>query len=398
MKVAFYFDGEISVGGGFQQQLSSILELKNSNNYSVLAIVKTESNLKLLSKCGVETVLRKPNIVDRIISLVSRIECLYTLIQKWQICTKFEKHLISEGVDIVYFLSPSFFARNLLKLNYISTVWDLCHRDLPEFSEVRDFREFEYREALYSQILPKAVAVIVDSEIGKSNVVRRYGVDAERVFPISFTPSINAITSSDVDVRRKYGLNGPYIYYPAQFWSHKNHAYIIDGLCELKRRGHIVQAVFSGSNRGNLGYVLSLARSLGIEGQISYIGFAPNDEIYPLYKNSLALVMPSYFGPTNIPPLEAFHIGVPVIYSDLTGAREQLQNAALYCDLSAPSSLADHLETLMFNTDVRESLIGLGKERLNDLNSKSPAVVLERILSSFRMKMRCWKSEGNSRC
>ena len=48
-----------------------------------------------------------------------------------------------------------------------------------------------------------------------------------------------------------------------------------------------------------------------------------------LYTEALALVMPTYFGPTNLPPLEAFQTGTPVLYSDLPGMREQVGDAAI---------------------------------------------------------------------
>jgi glycosyltransferase involved in cell wall biosynthesis len=39
--------------------------------------------------------------------------------------------------------------------------------------------------------------------------------------------------------------------------------------------------------------------------------------------------MPSYFGSTNLPPLEAVSLGCPVIYSDLPEFREQMGDAAI---------------------------------------------------------------------
>jgi hypothetical protein len=53
----------------------------------------------------------------------------------------------------------------------------LCHRDFPEFPEVNYDREFERREQLYTKALKKAVAILTDSQIGKENVIRRYGID-----------------------------------------------------------------------------------------------------------------------------------------------------------------------------------------------------------------------------
>jgi glycosyltransferase involved in cell wall biosynthesis len=66
--------------------------------------------------------------------------------------------------------------------------------------------------------------------------------------------------------------------------------------------------------------------------------------------------MPTYSGPTNLPPLEAVTLGCPVIYSDLPEFREQMGEAALYCDLTDVSSLANHLATLIQDSSVLKEL------------------------------------------
>jgi glycosyltransferase involved in cell wall biosynthesis len=38
----------------------------------------------------------------------------------------------------------------------------------------------------------------------------------------------------------------------------------------------------------------------------STLGFVSHEELSALYKNAVALVFPSFFGPDNLPPLEAF--------------------------------------------------------------------------------------------
>jgi hypothetical protein len=48
-----------------------------------------------------------------------------------------------------------------------------------------------------------------------------------------------------------------------------------------------------------------------------------------LYEGAIALVMPSYGGPTNFPPLEAVVLCCPVVCCDLPGCREQMRDAAL---------------------------------------------------------------------
>ena len=38
-----------------------------------------------------------------------------------------------------------------------------------------------------------------------------------------------------------------------------------------------------------------------LEEQVYFLDFVNNDDLFHLYKNSKALLMPTYFGPTNIP-------------------------------------------------------------------------------------------------
>jgi len=250
---------------------------------------------------------------------------------------------------------------------------------------------FESREQLYNKCLYKAVAILVDSEYGKRNMIKRYGIDENRISVVPFSPSLNIIQKTEVDIKNKYNIKGNFIFYPAQFWSHKNHIYIIDAISILKNKGINLYAIFSGADKGNLKYVLEYAKNIGVSELIRYIGFAPNDEMYSLYKNSLAMVMPSYFGPTNIPPLEAFFVGTPVCYPDRDGLREQVGDAALLCNLNNPDSLADNLISLLNSEELRNNLIEKGIKRLNELSETSVTDTLKNIFDNYAPMLKCWK-------
>ena len=204
--------------------------------------------------------------------------------------------------------------------------------------------------------------------------------------------SNNAYQANFVDIKHKYRINGDYIYYPAQFWAHKNHVYILKAMALLKKKHDTeLYAVFSGSDNGNLDYVLAVAESLGIKHLVKYVGFVPNEEIPYLYRQSLALVMPTYFGPTNLPPLEAFQLGVPVVYSDLPGLREQVGGAALLVDLSNPQSLVNQLLSLLHQPKLRDQLIEKGRHQLLQHTDEERWSVLESIFYRFSVKLSCWK-------
>jgi len=402
VRLAVFLEQEMKLGGGFQQSLNAALETTHLSKElcEPIFITTVKKNIPILLQYGINArLLRLPIGRKTFLWIRSRLQhkLLLTIIRRLFGLNYLDSFLSEQLVDLVYFTTPSVLALYTEKYNYIFTVWDLCHRDEVEFPEVRQDREFERREHLYRKVLPRGTAILADSELGRNNIVRRYGVDEERVHVMRFSASIVTRNHETIDGRRsvdvksKYELQDDYVYYPAQFWPHKNHIYLIQGLVELEQKfGRKLAAVFSGSDMGNMDYVKSVAVESGIADRIRYVGFVPNSEIPELYKQSVALVMPTYFGPTNLPPLEAFHLKVPVLYSNLPGLAEQVGDAALLMDLSNPGSMALHLNDLLNDQLLRSKLIEKGTERLNEVASNKGLGLIEFIIDSYRTKRQSW--------
>lgn len=394
LRVACVFEGELTVGGGFQQPLSVLKEIYHNCNFDCIPIIFSKQNQQILHTLNIESILCHRGLLSRIKELFIKHSIIKYFLHRIRILSALEKVLFAQNIDICYFLTPSSQCLSLSRHHFIFTIWDLSHRDFVEFPEVYHNNEFNNREFLYRNAIHKAVAVITDSEYGRHNAIAYYNASPHRIYACHFAPSINTTDEnipSNINIKEKYNISGDYIYYPAQFWSHKNHIYILEALQILKNEGICINAIFSGSNRGNLEYILEMAKAMGLEDLVHYIGFAPNNEIKSLYTQSLALVMPTYFGPTNIPPLEAFSLGVPVIYSDLPDLKEQVGDAALLCDLHDPASLAQQIKLLLHNTNLREELAQKGVEQLAKLNATSITDILPTILEDFRIKRKCWK-------
>ncbi len=397
IRLAIIFDQLISVGGGYQQALNVSININKKNSfYTPVYFTTYAENLSILKEYGLEVTHIKISKFNRawlkIRSLIYS-EFFLEVIQKFFGFNKFEKYLLDKDIDLVYFLSPSNWSNYLEKLNFIITIWDLCHRDEPEFPEVYKNRIFERREIGLDQSLKRAVAIIVESELGRNNIVKRYIVDKSRVYIAPFLPALN-ITNSNIaineNIKEKFNISRDYIFYPAQFWAHKNHVYILQGMKILKELfNKNIDVVFTGGDAGNLEHIKKISDDLNLSDQVHFLGFVDNAEMKSLYKESLALVMPSYFGPTNIPPLEAFALGVPVLYSDLPGLKDQVGDAALLLDLSNAESMAKHIFNLLTNENLRKTLIDLGKKRININNNYYETVSM--ICSKFQIKMQTWK-------
>ena len=144
----------------------------------------------------------------------------------------FNKALKKYCIDLVWFVAPAF---EKVEIPYISTVWDLQHRLQPFFPEVSvSGWVWEDREKVYSSILPRAAYVITGTEEGKKEVMRFYGIDSERIISIPFpSPSYDDVKILD---NCNLIIEKNYLFYPAQFWPHKNHIALLYALNILKKQ------------------------------------------------------------------------------------------------------------------------------------------------------------------
>ncbi len=292
------------------------------------------------------------------------------------------------GINLNVFTAPTSLSF-MLDTPFIMPIHDLQHRLNPQFPEVSADGMVQQREYLYSNAISQAAAILVDSEIGKGDVLNCYEVDKEKIKVLPFThPNYlrNDYTQAELDrTSRKYRLPPRFFFYPANFWAHKNHEAITRALAYIrKNHRQEIPIVFVGSEKG--GYsryenVKALTRQLEIEDLVHYLGYVPNEDIGCLYRLAEGLVMPTYFGPTNIPYLEAFALGCPVIGSDIRGVREQIGDAGLLVNPDSAEDIAATILKIWNDKELRKALIDKGYARVNQWGFEQFAATLNRIIN-----------------
>jgi glycosyltransferase involved in cell wall biosynthesis len=274
---------------------------------------------------------------------------------------------------------------------YVTTVHDLQFRlqpQWPEFAGVGPHWDYLLRNGARW-----ATLLLVDSEVGREDVLALYGdaIDADRVRVLPYLPA--AYLPREVEpetvaaVRARYRLPDRYFFYPAQFWPHKNHLRIVRALSALADEGLNPAMVLTGTHQGavreeNYRQVVGDAERLGVASRIRWLGFVPDGHMAALYAGAAALVMPTFFGPTNIPVLEAWSFGCPVLTSGIRGIREQAGDAALLVDPTSVESIADGMRRLWLDAALAARLAAAGRARLlsytpADFRSRLDAVVDE---------------------
>jgi glycosyltransferase involved in cell wall biosynthesis len=122
---------------------------------------------------------------------------------------------------------------------------------------------------------------------------------------------------------------------------------------------------------------------------VHFLGFVEEDDLVALYQHAHALTYMSYFGPENLPPLEALALGCPVIAADVPGAELQLGDAALLVPPSEAPRLAEAVRQLE-DPGLRDEQIRKGRTRAT---SRTAAVYVRGVLDfldEFERVRRCW--------
>jgi len=143
---------------------------------------------------------------------------------------------------------------------------------------------------------------------------------------------------------------------------------------------------------------LALAEQLGVQDLIRYVGYVDDDEMAPLYAQAAALAMPTFFGPTNIPVLEAWAVGCPVLSSDIRGIRDQVGEAGVLVNPRDPNAMAEGLRRLWTDASVRRRYIEAGYRRFGSYSagdfSRRLIAAIGSLASSSRD--RTLRSRGNA--
>lgn len=303
--------------------------------------------------------LRLCRIADRLVKTSSyeylwRQKFLFAPIENWKphVCIRLEQGYVPLGKNV----------------KIIGPIHDLMHRYEARFPEVGNSREVVTREFLFSRHANTASAILVDSETGRQHVQECYSTPAERIFVLPFCTG----HLQDIEPQRPQNFclskDQLFLFYPAQMWLHKNHGNLLQAVA-LLRNAVDIHCVFTGStDKSGFQVYEQTLRELHLHDKVHHLGYVSDAENIWLYQNAHCLIMPTYFGPTNIPPLEAMQFGCPMAVSQIYGMPEQLQDAALYFDPSSPKDIANTLILLWTDWNKRRELCQKGYERLKDFS------------------------------
>jgi len=333
-----------------EESPETYIKIKNSQNVTFIALDASKNNLWGKIKTIINLLIGKP------IFIINK---------------KNKEILRKYNIDLLIPPSPLLLAFDN-NIPYIVPIPDVMYKYYPGFPEY-SFKDNIISDIVFRYSAKYARLCITDSASGKNDVMKFFHQPEDKIRAIPYIPPGYVFENKDMtrnqanDILLKYTLPDKFIFYPAQFWFHKNHLRLVKSIAIIKQRyQEEVNLVLVGdpnANKENYEKVMDLARSSGIENQIFSLGYVTDEEIVALYKKSIALVFASVGGPTNIPIVEAMLLGTPVVCPNLFAMPDQVQDAGVLFDPFNPEDMAEKIKEVWENENLRKQMIEKGYRR-----------------------------------
>lgn len=386
------------VGGGYTFQTDvyaafARLAASSSHRFVVLcdtlAIHAMASAMDAPANCEFVQI-RPPGLRDRVARIaVSLVPQARSRLSTWG---RVERTCAEHSVDMLWYVGGG--PQEIVDRPYIATVWDIQHRTHSWLPEVSEKGIWENREISNRHFLARAWRVITGTETGAQELGFYYQVPRERIALLPHpTPAfaLQAQSESVSDPRPRYGIEGDYFLYPAQFWPHKNHVTLLHALSLLASEfDYRPSLILVGSDKGNRSFLLEQARALGVEAQLKFPGFIPVEDLIAFYRYAVALAYVSMSGPENLPPLEAFALDCPVLASDIPGASEQLGDCAVLVQPFDVPAIAAAMNELRRDQELHHRLTHAGRSRAGRWTADDYVAKVFQMLDEFAPVRRNW--------
>ena len=168
--------------------------------------------------------------------------------------------------------------------------------------------------------------------------------------------------------------------------SWKGCEFAIGAVAELTRSGTRASLTVVGVGP-ELSALRTLARDLGVESQVDFMGAVPHNEVLALYQTHDVFLFPSLHDSGGIAVLEAMYLGLPVVCLDLGGPAISVGDAGIKVPChdaqQVVKGLANGVTKLLSDEALRKDLVARARTRVIGLYDwESKAEYISRLYES----------------
>jgi glycosyltransferase involved in cell wall biosynthesis len=267
-------------------------------------------------------------------------------------------HLLHRPQDSLLGQADVFHATNnvlphLVQIRSIFTLYDLAFRLHPA-THTRLNRWF--LATMMPFFLRKADHVIAISKATARDAMELYNLNQEKITVIygGITPHFRPVTDErrQQQIRSHYSLPHRFILFVGTLEPRKNLPNLLRAFAAANTGE--VKLVIAGKKGWFYQPIFNLVRELGIEQEVQFLGFVPDEDLPVLYSLAEVFAFPSLYEGFGLPVLEAMACGAPVITSNISSLPEVAGDAAWLVEPSDVQGMRLAIERLVNEPTLRQ--------------------------------------------
>jgi len=299
-----------------------------------------------------------PNVTKHKIFPALRHPVLYVIYMELVLPFFLRKHKPDLMVSMDSFLSL------LSGCKQIPVIYDINFEHKPEDIALKNRIYYRFFTKRFAK---KAKRIATISEYSKRDIADFYKIDTTLIDNVSCGINSNFSPLSNeeiIAVRDKWSKGKPYFFFVGSMHPRKNIKRLIDGFNLFKER---TQSDFKLVLAGSLLWQKTDIEDSYINSQykddIIFTGRLSDADLQKVLGAAYALSFVPIFEGFGLPIVEAFQSGVPVICSNVTSMPEVAGDAALMVDPFNIDSIANGMNKLADNNELRNELIDKGHQQ-----------------------------------
>jgi O-antigen biosynthesis alpha-1,2-mannosyltransferase len=242
-----------------------------------------------------------------------------------------------------------------------------------------------YRKYIYPLYASNATGIVAVSNTTKDHLMNFLNVKEEKIFTVCegmHEDFRKKIDKKELDkTRKEYKLPERFFLFAGQIYPPKNFGRILQAYAKVGPKQGI-HLVATGEHRWLCEDELKLIDKLGISDWVVRTGWIDNNTLIQIYKLAEALVFPSLYESFGTPIVEAMAGGCPVVTSGRFGNGEVAGDAAILVDPENIDDIAQGMQKIINNKELREELILKGFEQSKQYSWKRAANEMLKVFNT----------------
>ena len=235
--------------------------------------------------------------------------------------------------------------------------------------------------------LKKADAIITVSEFSKKEIIKYLDYPPQNIHIVEDAVDHSIYYEKrDKEILKTFNIQDQkVVLYVGSETPRQNVPLLLKAFAQIKTKISDIKLLKIGESQsyGARENILEVINNLGLQEDVIFVGYVPEEEMPKWYNASDVLVYPCDYAGFGLPPLEAMACGTPVITSNTTSLPEVVGDAGIMINPKDVELMADKMYEVLTDSTLNKNMTIKGLKRAKLFNWDESAQKTKKIYENI---------------